>query len=399
MSLQSTKENNLKSFADRSVAIDYLRSFTTILVLLLHAILAYPTWGKFNQENYVRNSTAPIIDPMKWKGFDFPPTLLNLYFMALMFFISGLFVWNSLKKKGVLLFLKDRFLRLGIPFVISLVVIMPIAYYPSFLMTGEKQDFYSYWMGWSWNSGPAWFILLLIIYNMITALIFLIPKSGIFNIKFSTMVFTKPLVFFGLLLIFSTIAFLPMLYFYGPFEWLIFGPLIVGQTSKILHYLVYFLAGVLVGSIGIKNCFLSENGSFCNYWLGWVILCFFSTLLFLLSFNFMHMNLGEDWYPPKKGWFFLGISMEIYCAVFLMAFFAIFLRFFNAKNVVFDNLNGNAYGIYLVHYPFVIWSQYLLVDFHMPAILKALMVFVFSLGFSWGTSTLLRSVPMVRKIL
>lgn len=82
MSLQSTKENKSKSFADRLVAIDYLRSFTTTLVLLLHAILAYPTWGKFNQENYVRNSTAPIIDPMKWKGFDLPPTLLNPYFMA-----------------------------------------------------------------------------------------------------------------------------------------------------------------------------------------------------------------------------------------------------------------------------------------------------------------------------
>jgi len=65
------------------VEIDFLRSFTTTLVLLLHAILAYSTWGKFNQENYVRNSTAPIIDPMQWNGFDLPPTLLNLNFMAL----------------------------------------------------------------------------------------------------------------------------------------------------------------------------------------------------------------------------------------------------------------------------------------------------------------------------
>jgi hypothetical protein len=92
MSLQSTKENNSKSFDDRLVAIDYLKSFTTTLVLLLNAILAYPTWGKFNQENYVRNSTAPIIDPMKWKGFDLPPTLLNLYFMAL---IKGIMTYSG----------------------------------------------------------------------------------------------------------------------------------------------------------------------------------------------------------------------------------------------------------------------------------------------------------------
>jgi hypothetical protein len=74
------------------VEIDFLRSFTTTLVLLLHAILAYPTWGKFNQENYVRNSTAPIINPMLWEGFDLPPTLLNLYFMAL---IKGIMTYSG----------------------------------------------------------------------------------------------------------------------------------------------------------------------------------------------------------------------------------------------------------------------------------------------------------------
>ena len=62
-----------------------------------------------------------------------------------MFFISGLFVWKSLVKKGPIHFLKDRVLRLGISFVILLTVIMPLAYYPSFLMTGATTDFFSSW--------------------------------------------------------------------------------------------------------------------------------------------------------------------------------------------------------------------------------------------------------------
>ena len=49
-----------------------------------------------------------------------------------MFFISVLFVWKSLVKKGPIHFLKDRGLRLGIPFVISLTLIMPLAHYPTF---------------------------------------------------------------------------------------------------------------------------------------------------------------------------------------------------------------------------------------------------------------------------
>ena len=116
----------------RSSAIDYLRALMTVFVLILHDIVAYTTWGKFDPADYAEHSAAPIVDPNKWGGFDIVAPLLNLFFMALMFFISGLFVWKSLVKKGPIHFLKDRGLRLGIPFVISLTLIMPLAHYPTF---------------------------------------------------------------------------------------------------------------------------------------------------------------------------------------------------------------------------------------------------------------------------
>ena len=47
-----------------------------------------------------------------------------------------------------------------------------------------------------------------------------------------------------------------------------------------------------------------------------------------------------------------------------------------------DNLSDNAYGIYVVHYPFVVWTQYLLLDSSMPATSKAMIVFSVSLGLS-----------------
>lgn len=387
------------AFSDRACAIDYLRSFITAQVLFLHSILAYPTWGVFSPQNYSRDSTAPIIDPMKWKGFDLPPTLLNLYFMALMFFISGLFVWNSLKKKGVLFFLKDRFLRLGIPFVISLLVIMPIAYYPSFLMTGKKEDFFSYWMSWSWNSGPAWFISILFVYNMIIALIFMVLKSNVFKVQVPSVIFSKPSIFFLVLLVFSTLVFLPMFYLYGPFKWVQIGPVVIGQTCRIFHYFMYFLAGVMVGSFGLKNTFLVEQGSFSRAWLSWLISGFFSALLVLIFLSAMQIDFNQSWYPPKLGWLFVGISMEAYCAIFSMAFLAFFLRFFHARRGLIDNFCDNAYGIYLVHYPFIIWLQYALVDFTFPAYLKAIAVFVLSVCFSWGTSIILRSFPRVQQII
>ncbi|HEV3499419.1 MAG TPA: hypothetical protein VGZ92_03795 [Bradyrhizobium sp.] len=49
------------------------------------------------------------------------------FFMAAMFFLSGLFVWPSLKRKGIGWFLRDRFWRLGLPFIVCAVILMPPA--------------------------------------------------------------------------------------------------------------------------------------------------------------------------------------------------------------------------------------------------------------------------------
>ncbi|MFN9979506.1 MAG: hypothetical protein ACK53Y_06315, partial [bacterium] len=64
-----------------------------------------------------------------------------------------------------------------------------------------------------------------------------------------------------------------------------------------------------------------------------------------------------------------------------------------------DNLSDNAYGIYVVHYPFVMWTQYLLLGSSMPATSKAIIVFSVALGLSWTMSALVRSIPGVRAVL
>ncbi len=58
--------------------------------------------------------------------------------MSLMFFVSGLFSWSSLRRKGASRFVRDRLLRLGIPFVFAAAIVAPLAYYPSYLLLGER---------------------------------------------------------------------------------------------------------------------------------------------------------------------------------------------------------------------------------------------------------------------
>jgi hypothetical protein len=378
-----------KPSSPRSCALDYLRATITVLVVLLHAVLAYPTWGRFNPADYV-HSTAPVIDPMTSRAFDLFPTLLNNFFMALMFFISGLFVWKSLAAKGAWRFLKDRCCRLGIPFAISLAVIMPIAYYPAFLMSGARDDFITYWFGWSWNSGPAWFISMLLVFNLLAAIVFQLfaqSRNAVYE------VFVKqPLGFFSTLVVLSGMGFLPLMYVFGPFQWLSCGPLLIGQACRLVLYLVYFFAGVAVGAQGLEMTFLRHPGPLSRRWWAWLMASAITGLALVVALGAVKIDPMEPWIRPA-GWWLLGLCMTLYSATLSMAFLALFLRFVNARISWVDNLSDNAYAIYLVHYPFVIWSQYVLLGSSMPATTKALVVFGVSLGLSWGTSVVLRSIP------
>jgi glucan biosynthesis protein C len=379
----------------RSCALDYLRATITVLVVFLHAILAYPTWGTLNPTDYV-HSTAPVIDPLTSRAFDLLPALLNNFFMALMFFISGLFVWKSLAKKGAAAFLMDRWRRLGIPFLLSLAVIMPLAYYPAFLLTGAEEDALSYWVGWSWNSGPAWFLSMLFGFDLLLAIGFQV--TGHTHRAVPRVLVTRPRAFFLALVVISGLGLMPLMAVYGPLRWLEWGPIIIGQACRPVLYAVYFVAGVAVGARGLESTFLTPDGPLAQRWRVWLIASIGAALALVVALSGVRLDPTVPWTRPA-GWWQLGCCMVLYSATLSMAFLALFLRFMHARYSWADNLSDNAYGIYVVHYPFVVWTQYLLLDSSMPATLKALIVFSVSLGLSWATSAIVRSIPGVRAVL
>src|SRR5262249_24258602 len=105
--------------AGRIVGLDRARTFIILLVLLHHSVVNYTHFGDG--------------DKARWLGFDLVVLFNDSFFMAFMFLLSGFFVHDSLTRKGSATFLRDRAWRLGIPFLVSVFVLMPIAYYPTFL--------------------------------------------------------------------------------------------------------------------------------------------------------------------------------------------------------------------------------------------------------------------------
>lgn len=95
----------------------------------------------------------------------------------------------------------------------------------------------------------------------------------------------------------------------------------------------------------------------------------------------------------------VGFCNVIYSGIISIASLALFLRLVEFRHTWLDSLSKNSYAIYIVHYPFVIWCQYVLLNWSMAAEAKALIVITVSIGLSWGVSALLRSIPGVRAVL
>ena len=375
----------------RGVAIDYLRTFIIVLVLLHHSVLAYVNFGHFNPEHYLW-STAPIVDSRRWPGFDILVAFNDAFFMSLMFFVSGLFVWPSLARKRPPQFLRDRMLRLGLPFAIAVTFLMPLAYYPSYLMTGAAPGYFRFWrdtiLVGPWGSGPPWFVAVLLAYDCLAALLYWAMPGAADSIgPARARIFAQPPIFFLVLVTVSATAFFPMLIAFGSSYWFALGPLAI-QACRALHYAVYFFAGVAVGAYGLDRSGFAPGGALARQSKLWVLLALFSFFAFLVT-------IGKA-SPPVRSY---GCWFVISCAAISFAMLAIFLRFSTRRYAIVESLNDNSYGIYLVHYLFVVWLQYALLNVDLPAIAKASLVFGAVFALSWATVAALRHVPAIARII
>ena len=253
-------------------------------------------------------------------------------------------------------------------------------------MTGAADGFAGFWtetiFSGPWPSGPAWFLGVLLAFDLIVVLIH--PLFHGRDVNWADRLMTRPLACFGLLVVISALAYLPLLVLFGPAHWFSFGPFAV-QASRIGLYGAWFLIGVAAGHLGLDHFLVVLGRPLQRRWAAW-------SLLAVLSF--IALVAAEVWRSSL-----LGSALMLFCVSATFAWFAIFLRFLKRTSVLFDSLGANAYGIYILHYPAVIWMQYALLDARLGAIIKAALVFAVALSVSWGNAMMLRRLPGGARVL
>ncbi|MGI4810259.1 MAG: acyltransferase family protein [Janthinobacterium lividum] len=366
----------------RLVALDHLRGFVVVLVVLHHAVLAYCHFGHTDRYHYVL-STAPVVDAQRWIGFDALVMLNDGFFMPLLFLLSGLFVWRGLQNRGAWAYFGKRALRLGLPFVTAVLTVVPLAYYPSWLQAGGVPGFARFWVEMvttgPWPSGPPWFLGVLLGFDAIAALAFAAlrlrpPSVSVRALPASP----RP---FGLLLLGLALAYLPLLFMFGPSRWISLGPLAV-QASRIGLYGASFAAGVVLGATRLDG----DAAALVRRWPTWALLTIVAGAV-MVGTQAARLRYG----PTLVGWAWLGaygLTLTVFCATACIAMPAVFLRFAGRPSRLWDSLVASSFGIYLLHYPVVTWVQFGLLHVPVGAFGKAGVTFAAALLLSWALAAL-----------
>lgn len=383
----------------RILWIDYLRSFITILVIAHHSSLAYTTFAQSSDQAYMLSS-APIVDKNRWIGLDIFENFNDVFFMALMFFIGGIFIVAGLEKKGSGPFIRDRFYRLFVPFLITVSTAMLLAYYPAFHSMRPEAGIYAFLKDFfiteRWPPGPPWFIWVLFLFNLLIALsgktaILFIKKGGVFIQTLRDRPFKLVIIF----IVITWLLYVPASWIFGAYTWTGFGPLVF-QKSRLLLYFSFFILGSMTGSQDAETGLFSKDGKFVKRWPVWLAGCiFFYALLTGIHFIFPHgtgpKGLGE--WGDKITHSTIYILSTCFSS---LAFLTLFRKWITRSGKIWNSLCDNAYCMYLIHYIFVIWCQYILMEMDFPAIIKFGITFIFSAGASWMFSIQLRKIPIIK---
>lgn len=392
------------AYAHASLAIANLRGVFILILVSFHACLAYlgstkaPT-AAFDQPPFLWLA-FPVVDERRFFGFDIYCAWEDVHVMALMFFLSGLFVAPSLRRKGAGRFALDRLYRLGLPFLFSTLVLMPIAVYPVFHRLKPDASVADYLAAYRnlpfLPNGPTWFLWLLLAISLAAAAVHaLAPRAFDALAAVAAQARRRPRRYLVTLTAAAALAYLPPTLAYGPFDWFEEGPFSF-QMSRPLLYAVYFFAGAAVGAAGLGEGLLAPDGALGANWRRLGVL---SPAMLFLWMGLTGVVLSFPDFAPVTMRLLSGLAYVGASVAGVMLLMAVATRFCATRIAWLEPLSRNALGIFVVHYGPLVWLQYALTGAPLWALVKAAIVFCVTLPLSLAAAMAMRRNAVLARLI
>ncbi len=362
--------------------LDNLRAFVVLLVVVLHGSMTYmayaPEWWY-------------VLDAQNSLFFTIMVLMIDIPIMQVMFFIAGYFVWPSLVKRGPGQFVKDKFIRVGAPWLFGALFLAPPTAYMIYYSRQVPMSLGQFWATDFWSKAYQqsvyWYLGVLFFFFVGLSLLYAAVK-GLQALK--PQLARPSWKLFGSFLALMSLGMLVMNQFFPPDAWFTNWYILVIQPVRAPLYLGYFILGIYAHLQGWFKADGYKPGL-----PGWGGVWLVSGLLYLVLRLFVMPTVPQPTLLIQAAY---AILFNAFCLSSLMAGAALFQQKINSAGPVWSSLAANSYGIYYIH-PLILYPlAYVFTFISWPLALKAPVVIILAIALSWAVSAfVLTKVPGVRR--
>ena len=354
--------------------MDNLRSITIFLVMLYHIGGVYESTGMWGWFWIVDDP-----DTLSWVGI--VGIIFDILVMPTMFFIAGYLTPPSLDKKTGWGFIKSKVKRLLVPWVLAVFTLIPL-YRVIFLYSrGLPQE---NWLDYFHFNNPnsqnwLWFLPLLFAFNLIYLAA---AKSGI---RF-------PRISLGWMAGISFVLSLGFSYVIGNtagFRSWTLTPILDFENERLLAHFLFYIAGTMAYR---QNIFAETPKKKTLYNVANAVAWLPVTgHIFLRIWPFMTADFSVT--PLYQFLWFVSFHLSSLVMVYVMV--ESFRFYLNKTGRLWDVLNRNSYGVYIIHVIVIGVFGTLLLSTGLPAVVKWLLLIITTYVGSNLIVSLYRSVRQV----
>ncbi|WP_157683550.1 acyltransferase family protein [Microlunatus soli] len=356
----------------RMFFIDNLRVWLTALVILHHLAITFGRSGPW----YYLVPNSPEAATLGSLVF----LLINqAYFMGLFFGVSAYFTPGSVDRKGVGQFIRDRALRLGVPLVLFVFVLGPVAALHGQLVTTGHYTFADYLS--SIGFGPLWFVEVLIIF---TAIYLAVRRGRPAPSPWDQTLRGRSVIIFGVGLVLTTYLFRFILPLSSPVPYLE-----IASGYEIPQYAAFFVVGILAYRRGWLRNLPSRFGI-----VGGIVAVGATIVLSPVLIT------GVEQATQRGTWQSAVYALweqtfAIGCCLALLVFFR---RFVNRQGPIAAELARSAFPAYVVHAPVITWLAVAMAPLGLNAVLGFVVAAVLGIPLTFAVAAGVRRLPGLRHV-
>lgn len=338
----------------RRYDIDWLRIIAIGLLLLYHVAIGFQPWGTM---------IGFIANKKPWTSLWIPMSMLNIWRIPLLFFVSGMGVYFALQKRNWLQLMGERAARILLPYVFGMFVIVPVHIY-------LWQTYYNIAGRYTSDPGHLWFLWNIFLYVLVLSPLFVYLKKNEAG-KVATMIrkiFSTPL---GLVVVVAAFIAEVMVVKPVPFE------LYANTTHGFVLGFIAFFFGF---------CFVLSGNRFWEMLVRWRWLFLLAAaVLVIVRLAYLKANV--------PGYL---LSIESQCWIFSVLAFG--HKYLNRGGKTLTYLSQAAYPVYILHMIFLYLGSLLIFPLDIPVVAKFAGVLFFTFGGCFAVYEVVRRTNLLRPL-